>query len=76
MVEEDGGGWGGERRRMEEGGVEKMFWRPRSTNREKGGREEGGTMYSGHACLKCEEIYKLSPVSNFYYITATLVGRG
>ena len=36
----------------------------------------GGTMYSGRACLKCEEIYKLSPVSNFYYITTTLVGWG
>ena len=27
---------------------------------------KGGTMYSGRAYLKCEEIYKLSPVSNFY----------
>ena len=76
MVEEDGGGWGGERRRTEEGGVERVFWRPQDTNREKGGREEGGTMYSGRACLKCKEIYKLSPVSNFYYITTTLVGWG
>ncbi len=70
------GGWGGRRRQTEEGGVERVFWRPRSRNGEKGGREEGGTMYSGRACLKCEEIYKLSPVPNFYYITATLVGRG
>ena len=76
MVEEDGGGWGGGRRRTKEGGVERVFWRPRSTNGEKGGREEVGTMYSGRACLKCEEIYKLSLVSNFYYITATLVGWG
>ena len=30
-----------------------------------GGREEGGTMYSGRACLKCEEIYKLSPRFKF-----------
>ena len=37
---------------------------------------KGRTMYLGHACLKCEEIYKLSPISNFYYITATLVGWG
>ena len=29
----DGGGW-----------VERVFWRPRSANGEKGGREEGGTM--------------------------------
>ena len=42
MVEEDGGGWGGGRQRMEEGGVERVFWRPRSTNGEKGGIEEGG----------------------------------
>ena len=28
--------------RTEEGGVERVFWRPRSTNGEKGGREEGG----------------------------------
>ena len=47
------------------GGVERVFWRPRSTNGEKGGREEGGTMYSGRACLKCEEIYKLSPRFKF-----------
>ena len=28
--------------RTEEAGVERVFWRPRSTNGEKGGREEGG----------------------------------
>ena len=76
MVEEDGGGWGGGWRQTEEGGVERVFWRPRSTNGEKGGREEGGTMYSGRACLKCEKFTNLAPVSNFYYITATLVGWG
>ena len=26
---------------------------------------KGGTMYSWHACLKCEEIYKLSPRFKF-----------
>ena len=26
---------------------------------------KGGTMYSGRACLKCEDIYKLSPRFNF-----------
>ena len=26
---------------------------------------KGGTMYSAHACLKCEEIYKLSPRFKF-----------
>ena len=35
--EEAPAGW-----RTEEGGVERVFWRPRSTNGEKGGREEGG----------------------------------
>ena len=65
MVEEDSGGWGGGRRRTEEGGVESVFWRPRSMNGEKGCREEGGTMYSGRAYLKCEEIYKLSPRFKF-----------
>ena len=35
---------------------------------------KGGTMYLGRACLKCEKFTNLAPVSNFYYITATLVG--
>ena len=26
---------------------------------------KGGTMYSGRACLKCEEIYELSPCFKF-----------
>ena len=30
-----------------------------------GGGEEGGTMSLGRACLKCEEIYKLSPRFKF-----------
>ena len=51
--------------RTEEGGVERLFCCPRSTNGEKGGSEEGGTMYSGRACLKCKEIYKLSPRFKF-----------
>src|SRR4051812_12787391 len=58
----DGVADGGGRRRVV---VERVFWRPRSMNGEKGGREEGGTMYSGCACLKCEEIYKLSPRFEF-----------
>ena len=47
----DGGGWGGE-------GV-------LAPTEYEEGREEGGTMYSGRACLKCEEIYKLSPRFKF-----------
>ena len=56
MVEEDGGGWGGGQRRL---GWRGCF----GTHgvRRNGGGEEGGTMSSGRACLKCEEIYKLSP---------------
>ena len=72
----DGGG--GRRRWTEEGGVERVFWRPRSTNGEKGGREEGGTMYSGRACLKCEEIYKLTPRFKFllHHSNISLLGIG
>ena len=50
----DEGGWGGE-------GV----LAPTEYEWEKRGKEEGGTMYSRRACLKCEEIYKLSPRFKF-----------
>ena len=50
----DGGGWGGE-------GV----LAPTEYEWGNGVREEGGTMSSGRACLKCEEIYKLSPRFKF-----------
>ena len=50
----DGGGWGGE-------GV----LAPTEYEWVNGGREEGGTMSSGRACLKCKEIYKLSPCLKF-----------
>ena len=50
----DGGGWGGE-------GV----LVPTEYEWGNGGREEGGTMYLGRACLKCEEFYKLSPHFKF-----------
>ena len=50
----DGGGWGGE-------GV----YRPRSTKGEMEVERKGGTMYSERACLKCKEIYKLSPRFKF-----------
>ena len=45
----DGGGWGGE-----------AVLAPTEYEWGNGGREEGGTMSSGRACPKCEEIYKLS----------------
>ena len=76
MVEEDGGGWGGERRRTEKGGVERGFWRPRSTNGEKGGREEGEPCIQGALVSNARKFTNFAPISNFYYITATLVGRG
>ena len=50
----DRGGWGGE-------GV----LAPTKYEWGNGGREEGGTMSLGRACLKCEEIYKLSPRFKF-----------
>ena len=50
----DGGGWGGE-------GV----LGPTEYEWGNGSREEGGTMSSRRACLKCEEIYKLSPRFKF-----------
>ena len=50
----DGGGWGGE------GVLALTEYRWGNA-----GEEEGGTMYSGRACLKCKEIYKLSPRFKF-----------
>ena len=76
MVEEDGGGWGGGQRQTEEGGVERVFWRPRSTNGEKGGREEGETCIHGALVSNARKFTNLAPISNFYYITAILVGWG
>ena len=52
----DGGGWGGE-------GV----LAPTEYEWGNGGGEEGGTISSGRACLKCEEIYKLSPRFKFLH---------
>ena len=51
--------------RTEEARVERVFWRPQSTNGEIEVKRKGGTMSSGRACLKCEEIYKLSPRFKF-----------
>ena len=35
---------------------------------------KGGTTYSGHACLKCKEIYKLSPRFKFLLHHSMSVG--
>ena len=37
---------------------------------------KGGTMYSGALVSNARKFTNLAPVSNFYYITATLVGWG
>jgi hypothetical protein len=50
----DGGGWGGE-------GV----LAPTEYEWGNGGREVGGTMSLGRACLRCRESYKLSPRLKF-----------
>ena len=59
VVEDGGDGCGGGRRRW-------MGWRTEEAG--VGKREverKGRNMYSGRACLKCEEIYELSPRSKF-----------
>ena len=65
MVEEDCGEWGGGRRRTEEGEVERVFGAHGVRMGKREVERKGGTMYSGRACLKCEEIYKLSPRFKF-----------
>ena len=52
------------------GGRRSVGWRGCfGAHRERMGKRKverkGGTMYSGRTCLKCEEIYKLSPCFKF-----------
>ena len=62
------------------GGRRRVGWRgcfgAHGVRMEKGGREEGGTMYSGRACLNCEEIYKLSPHFKFLLHHNNISGFG
>ena len=58
----DGGGWGGGRRRL---GWRGCFGAHGVRMGKREVERKGGTMYSGRACLKCEEIYKLSPRFKF-----------
>ena len=51
--------------RTEEAGVERVVWRPWSTNGEMEGERKGRTMSSGRTFPKCEGIYKLSPCLKF-----------
>ena len=67
----DGVADGGGRRR-----VEKVFWRPRSTNGEMEGERKGEPCLQGVLVSNARKFTNLAPVSNFYYITATLVGWG
>ena len=62
--------------RTEEAGVERVFWRPRSTNGEMEGETKGVPSLQGALVSNARKITNLAPVSNFYYITATLVSWG
>ena len=62
MVEEDGGGWGGGRRRV---GWRGCFGAHGVRMGKREVERKGQTMYLGRACLKCDEIYKLSPRFKF-----------
>ena len=76
MVGKDSGGWSGGRRLTEEGGVERVFWHPRSTNGEMEVERKGQPCLQGALVSNARKFRNLAPVSNFYYITATLVGWG
>ena len=54
-------------RRTEEGGVERVFWRPRSMNGEKGGREEGGNHVFRALVSNARKFTNLAPISNFLH---------
>ena len=53
--------------RTEEAGVERVFWRPRSTNGEKGGRGKGGPCIQGELVSNARKFTNLAPVSNFLH---------
>ena len=60
----------------EEARVERVFWRPWSTNREMEGERKEGPCLQGALVSNARKFTNLAPVSNFYYITTTLVGWG
>ena len=62
--------------RTEEDGVDRVFWRPRSSNGEMEVERKGEPCLQGTLVSNAREFTNLAPVSNFYYITATLVGWG
>ena len=51
----------------EEAGVERVFWRPQSTNGEKGGREEGGNHVFRALVSNARKFTNLAPISNFLH---------
>ena len=67
MVEEDGGGWGGGQRRTEEGGVERVFWHPWSTNGEMEVERKGEPCLQGALVSNATKFTNLAPVSNFLH---------
>ena len=56
--------------------MERVFWRPRSTNGEREVERKGEPCIQDALVSNARKFTNLAPVSNFYYITATLVGRG
>ena len=62
--------------RMEEAGMKRVFWLPRSTNGEMEGERKGEPCIQGALVSNARKFTNLAPVSNFYYITATLFGWG
>ena len=62
--------------RTEEGGVERVFWCPWSTNEEREVERKGEPCIQGALVSNARKFTNLAPISNFYYITATLIGWG
>ena len=62
--------------RTEEARVERVFWRPQSRNGEMEGERKGEPCLQGALVSNVRKFTNLAPVSNFYYIRATLVGWG
>ena len=73
MVEEDGSGWGGGRRRL---GWRRYFGAHGVRMGKRGVERKGEPCIQGTLVSNARKFTNLAPVSNFYYITATLVGWG
>ena len=73
MVEEDGGGWGGGRRRL---GWRGCFGAHGVRMGKREVERKGEPCIQGALVSNARKFTNLAPLSNFYYITATLVGWG